>query len=181
MNAFYLKIASVTQAIIKDDSFMAILNMQNEIKAINSLRHRRDVLRTTLEPWDRAISDIQDSLSTIRQVVETGLSIRHVLTLKSPTGISFRRGIFTGLDGRDPIDTESSHLLSLVDRTLNDAKETFDAVRTSVALYESQQGISLASSMALLTELVFVFIPLSFSTSIFGMEMKVCLSNFVKK
>jgi hypothetical protein len=137
---------------------------------------QRENLGGLMGPWDSTVSEIQDALFTVRQTMKTGLSMCSVVQslerTNRPKMLAFRRGIFAGLDDGGYTDDKSEYFLSVVDRTLSDTKDTLDAVRTTIAIYESQQAISLATTMALLTELVFIFIPLSFSTSIFGMGIK---------
>lgn len=162
---------------IREDSLLGILSIQDEIKAIKTRRMQREDLGGLMGPWDSTVSEIQDALFTVRQTMKTGLSMCSVMQSLArpnhpPKMLAFRRGIFAGLDDGGYTDDKSEYFLSVVDRTLSDTKDTLDAVRTTITIYESQQAISLATTMALLTELVFLFIPLSFSTSIFGMDIK---------
>lgn len=61
------------------------------------------------------------------------------------------------------------HVESLKDRT----ERTFGALMSSMAIVESQRAISQAESISRLTELAFLFIPLGFATSTFGMQLQV--------
>lgn len=65
-----------------------------------------------------------------------------------------------------------NHVESLKDRT----ERTFGALMSSMAIAESQRAISQAESISRLTELAFLFIPLSFATSLFGMQLQVSTS-----
>lgn len=63
------------------------------------------------------------------------------------------------------------HVESLKDRT----ERTFGALMSSMAIVESQRAISQAESISRLTELAFLFIPLGFATSTFGMQLQVSI------
>lgn len=158
---------------------MAIQHMHDEVKTIRKRMRRLEDLDGSMD-WEGAFSDIQQALLTIRQTTVTGLAVRSVLDScarsNPPRRLAFRRGIFAGLDGgADSKDDQAAYLLSVIDGTLADVKDTLDAIRVSLAIHGSRQGISLATTMALLAELVFFFIPLSFSTSIFRMSIQVRL------
>lgn len=62
-----------------------------------------------------------------------------------------------------------NHVESLKDRT----ERTFGALMSSMAIVESQRAISQAESISRLTELAFLFIPLGFAASFFGMQLQV--------
>lgn len=58
--------------------------------------------------------------------------------------------------------------------------DTFQALMSTMSIMESKAAITQGHKMEKLTELAFVFIPMSFVASVFGMEVKVWLhSNFM--
>lgn len=56
--------------------------------------------------------------------------------------------------------------------------ETFHAVMSTLSIMESKAAIEQGHEVQKLTELAFVFIPLGFAASYFGMEIKVSLCVF---
>jgi len=67
-----------------------------------------------------------------------------------------------------------THLTSLIERI----ERTFAAIMSSMSILESQRAISQAASVNRLTELAFIFIPLSFGNSIFGMQIPAWSQNY---
>ena len=63
---------------------------------------------------------------------------------------------------------------NLIDRT----ERTFAAIMSSMSIVESQRAISQAESVSRVTELAFIFIPLSFAASIFGMDIPGWSENY---
>ncbi|KAI5849898.1 hypothetical protein BZA05DRAFT_419697 [Tricharina praecox] len=49
---------------------------------------------------------------------------------------------------------------------------SFEALMSTMSIIESRNAVSQGESISKLTELAFIFIPLSFATSFFGMEIK---------
>ena len=67
-----------------------------------------------------------------------------------------------------------TRLTSLIERI----ERTFAAIMSSMSILESQRAISQAESVNRLTELAFIFIPLSFGNSIFGMQIPAWSAHF---
>ncbi|KAF8432085.1 hypothetical protein BGX38DRAFT_1227080 [Terfezia claveryi] len=65
-------------------------------------------------------------------------------------------------------------LMSLIERI----ERSFAAIMSSMSILESQRAISQAASVNRLTELAFIFIPLSFGNSIFGMQIPAWSANY---
>ncbi|KAJ5088596.1 Mg2+ transporter protein CorA-like/Zinc transport protein ZntB [Penicillium angulare] len=72
-----------------------------------------------------------------------------------------------GVDDR--IDLES--LLEAIERVTERLRVTSASLTSNMALLESRKSIDEAHAVARLTELAFIFIPLSFATSVFGMQI----------
>jgi hypothetical protein len=66
---------------------------------------------------------------------------------------------------KDEVDTSSKDLFEKITLTQT-------ALRADMGLLESRRGIAEAESVARLTELAFIFIPLSFVASLFSMQIK---------
>ena len=62
-------------------------------------------------------------------------------------------------------------------RLLGRIEASFQALMSTMSIIESRNAVSQGESISKLTELAFIFIPLSFATSFFGMEIKVSYQN----
>lgn len=170
-------LVSIITDLIRNDAITAIIDMKNEMKAINTERRDLHAIENTIDLWDKTLSGIQEQLSVYRRAVKT-IFATHTALLWSEesstaTSLLFRRGLFTDFGEDMEANRYSKDLLKIIDESLSQATETFNTLRTTLSIYESQQAIAQASAINRLTEMVFIFIPLSFSTSIFGMQMKV--------
>jgi Mg2+ and Co2+ transporter CorA len=73
---------------------------------------------------------------------------------------------------------EFENLAQDVEEFKKRAESTFQALMSTMAIVESQKAISQAEAISKLTNLAFVFVPLSLTASIFGMNVVVSsLSN----
>lgn len=185
-HAVHESLVSIITTLIRNDTVTAIIDMKTEMRTINTGRRILHAVENSIDLWDRTLSGIQEQLSIYRQAVKSVFAAQSVLVMgpshqhhrhgqghDSP--LLFRRGLFA--DFGDDLDANkyTNDLLRLIDETLNQATETFNTLRTTLSIYESQQAIAQASAINRLTEMVFIFIPLSFSTSIFGMQVRVSL------
>lgn len=113
----------------------------------NTLQKKLVTWRIILGSWRKNLVDDSEKIRTTLGIIE-----QH------------------GLDNFKPAFQEMlGHVESLKDRT----ERTFGALMSSMAIVESQRAISQAESISRLTELAFFFIPLSFATSLFGMQLPV--------
>lgn len=66
-----------------------------------------------------------------------------------------------------------SRILDILEGLRKETNQTYTTLLSVVSIVEAQKAMAEAERLAKLTELAFLFIPLSFSTSIFGMQVKV--------
>ena len=64
-----------------------------------------------------------------------------------------------------------NHTLKQIDSYIEQSKKSYEALRADVALLENKRGIAQAESVGKLTELGFVFIPISCVAAIFSMQI----------
>jgi hypothetical protein len=170
-------LVSIITDLIRNDAITAIIDMKNEMRAINTERRDLHAIENTIDLWDTTLSGIQEQLTVYRRAVKTIFATHTALLWSEESSTSasllFRRGLFTDFGEDMDANRYSKDLLKIIDESLFQATETFNTLRTTLSIYESQQAIAQASAINRLTEMVFIFIPLSFSTSIFGMQMKV--------
>lgn len=86
--------------------------------------------------------------------------------------INFLKSFHYGSQGFPSIEARitecTNHIALLKHRT----KRTFKSLMANMLIVESERGIAEAESVTKLTELAFFFIPLTFSASIFSMQVK---------
>ncbi|KAI5780453.1 hypothetical protein EDC01DRAFT_274890 [Geopyxis carbonaria] len=89
-----------------------------------------------------------------------------------------------GLDERYCMDEGLHELKKVLEtaekkhkRLVSRTKEGFEALMSTISIIDSHAAISEAESISKLTELAFIFVPLSFTTSFFGMNIKEWSSN----
>lgn len=63
-------------------------------------------------------------------------------------------------------------LAGQIDKLIGQVEKAHQALRAELSILESRRGISEAEGVAKLTELAFVFIPLTFDSSLFSMQVK---------
>lgn len=71
------------------------------------------------------------------------------------------------------LKNEPQYLLNHIENSKDRVERLSNALVSTMSILESKKAISEAESISRLTELAFFFIPLSFTTSIFGMQIKV--------
>jgi len=111
---------------------------------------------------------LQSHLSSWRKVL-TGYSIelpRIQTSLKNFGDFSESCGISGDLQSRIYV------LRQRIEETMRQTEKVDASLRTEMSIIESRRGIAEAESVSKLTELAFIFIPISFAASVFGMQFK---------
>lgn len=73
--------------------------------------------------------------------------------------------------------TDFENVLSRIESLKDRMEKTANSLVSTMSILESKRAISEAESVSRLTELAFFFIPLSFATSLFGMQIPVSTLN----
>ncbi|KAL1623880.1 hypothetical protein SLS54_004347 [Diplodia seriata] len=163
-NPFYSLTEIFLLAVASENQFLNFMKRKiNATSAIGPRRHRR-------------ITDLQASKALIDDHVE---QIRGQLeTVK-------RRGGAKGLRGRTDLDDSTlttadetaaklikdyEHLLCVAETLSHNCKDNIGMMMNEAMYDESQKAIQQAESLGKLTFLAFFFVPLSFTTSFFGMN-----------
>lgn len=63
-------------------------------------------------------------------------------------------------------------LSGLIDNAYSQAEKVYNSLRTEMSIVDSRRGIAEAKGVSKLTELAFVFVPITFAASIFSMQIK---------
>lgn len=121
------------------------------------------VIQEKLLHWRSRLDSIETELRALHESVQ--IYARVILQRKRSTP--------------DYSDTELSTANVLVENNIAEISslrkrtaESYKSLMASISIVESKRGIAEAESVTKLTELAFLFIPLSFSTSVFGMQVK---------
>lgn len=70
------------------------------------------------------------------------------------------------------VDSKLGDLTRQTDELIGQVEKAHKALRAEMSILESKRGIAEAEGVAKLTELAFVFIPLTFASSLFSMQVK---------
>ena len=81
-----------------------------------------------------------------------------------------------GLGVQAKVQKEYLALSSVAKEAGERVERTFQSVASTMSILESKSAIAEAHSVGRLTELAFIFVPLSFVSSFFGMSVKVSLN-----
>ncbi|KAK3986832.1 hypothetical protein QBC44DRAFT_132579 [Cladorrhinum sp. PSN332] len=132
--------------------------------------------------WEHLLSNLAELDPMYRHALKTfsmALSVTKSVQQGTPTQqgtLAFHGGPSVDLAEENALSgtaaLKMSRLLHILDQVSASVEKTQSAFESRIALTERQHQLHEAKTMKRLTELAFLFIPLSLSTSIFGMEMK---------
>jgi len=174
-------------SIIRDDTMMLMAEMTMILDLVSfSLFSPHDDEFVAYSPrilrsdQDGTLVMIKNMCASIR---ETVLRLQGICSVIANAGddedVLFRNGFFGHLDYRTPgghdsgLWGECDALLKRVEILEARVTELSSRIRNMVSDEVSTVTIAEARSVKRITELAFLFIPLSFSTSIYGMDFKV--------
>jgi Mg2+ and Co2+ transporter CorA len=119
---------------------------------------------------DRHLEGMQQMSALVKHHADTAqmhaASAPHTLSLENnlqPDATTLRPAALR-------LSADFDHLLRVANALAYQYKECMEDLRNKAQLHESQQAIEQAKGMAHLTLLAFLFVPLSFTTSFFGMN-----------
>ncbi|KAJ5259308.1 hypothetical protein N7478_012289 [Penicillium angulare] len=122
------------------------------------------IMEERLPLWRQLISRAQ------RELPEFAASIRSFdsFITRIDSDVTDEESSESGSD----IEIDLDKLLKDVEKVTERLRVTSASLTSNMALLESRKSIDEAHAVARLTELAFIFIPLSFSTSVFGMQIE---------
>lgn len=143
-----------------NDWTSVLREMDKFLDEVDTLMSDNDTLQKKLVTWRIVLGSWRKNLVDDSEKIRTTLAaIKQQETIGEQSIGSFNSSFGELLN----------HVEGLKDRT----ERTFGALMSSIAIVESQRAISQAESISRLTELAFLFIPLGFATSTFGMQIQV--------
>lgn len=126
--------------------------------------------------WENLLANLAELDPIMRRTMETFSMVFSTLDPSPPLPLQFYRGPSVGWVDKTKLAADSSLQMERLLHIMNQLSERVDKTQSTfesrIALAERQHQLHESKTMKRLTELAFVFIPLSLSTSIFGMEMK---------
>jgi Mg2+ and Co2+ transporter CorA len=166
------------------DAFYAL----NEIFsfAASSEMHFLNLIDTKLDQYTESTENEFGSLPSLKYTKE--ILYRHIQktqqTLDSIRNAKHHKWPKAGTKGRgktkiaaDAIEQDFIHLLGRAEMMHKRCNEAIVVLMSSVSISESKKAIGQASRVARLTFLAFLFVPLSFTTSFFGMNVTELANN----
>ncbi|KAJ5441555.1 Mg2+ transporter protein CorA-like/Zinc transport protein ZntB [Penicillium cf. griseofulvum] len=170
-----LILARALTRIIKQDT-MTLLNQLRQILDEIDIDIIDDVkMEDRLSLWRNIINRAQRELPELRYSIEPFIEfLINLHPLSSPLEVAATR-LETTQDMHD--------LWKSIDRFIDRLQRTSASLNSNMALLESRRSIDEAHAVARLTELAFIFVPMSFASSVFGMQIEpfadpVPISNF---
>jgi hypothetical protein len=129
-------------------------------------------MSATLDGIDAAMGDdnaIQARLPAWRKLV---CSWRYLMTKWGPC-LKETSEFFGQAPEKATLKPKYDSLADGHERLARRVETTFQSLMSTMSIIESKNAIAQAESISKLTELAFIFIPLSFASSLFGMQIKV--------
>lgn len=128
-----------------------------DLEKLANLSYTRDILY-------RHIRSLQDALASFENITTNWPRANDDAARKAQ-------------NANNAIKQDFSHLLNLAHVLNKRCNEEITNIMSILSISESQQGIHLAKRLGRLTFLAFFFVPLSFTTSFFGMNVKELSDN----
>lgn len=141
----------------------------------------RPILHCILYDWWGTLEVIEGFLDEPRpqvqfEMVEVFGDLRKILFEGSETVKAAMKSIGEKEPGEKTLGGLEAELEGLLDRlegVKDRTEKATNALALTMSIHESKRAILEAESISRLTELAFFFIPLSFATSVFGMQIQV--------
>lgn len=168
--------------IVEIDTAEALSQIRGQLYTIQSDIHS-DGIHEKWRMWQKYLTGLSERERMLGQCINSALTcMEDVGTTGTGTVGRLFRGTSTAsgrcIHDKAPQSLKVLHrgflaLREVLKEMRSEVKETSNALTATMSIIESERAISEAGSVARLTELAFLFVPLSFSASIYGMQMKV--------
>ncbi|KAB8263102.1 hypothetical protein BDV32DRAFT_136167 [Aspergillus pseudonomiae] len=150
--------------IIRQDT-LTLLRVLNEILSDMEIDILDDTkMEDRLALWRQLISKAERELSDL---ITSTRSFLAFFDITHPANTSLAVA-----DGSSDIIRSVSDLFDQINQILTRLRRASSSLTSNMGLLDSRRSIDEAHAVTRLTELAFIFIPLSFSTSVFGMQIE---------
>ncbi|KAJ6021627.1 Mg2+ transporter protein CorA-like/Zinc transport protein ZntB [Penicillium herquei] len=146
------------------DTFALLKQLRHTLDEIDIEILNDERMEDRLALWRQIISRAQQELPELATSIEPFVAF---MTKIDPDGV-YEEGQTNDPDGK--LDLKS--LLKNIERTRDRLRGTSASLTSNMGLLDSRRSIDEAHAVTRLTELAFIFIPLSFAASVFGMQVK---------
>lgn len=145
-------------AIIQSDTLNVLNLMDSALREIG-----RDMLDNSL---------MQQRLIHWRHLLERFDTVLDQLELSFTNFKDFLAVVNYDFENSSSLDVQMKNVNARIARLKQSTKRSYKSLMSNISILESQRGIAEAESVTKLTELAFFFIPLTFSASIFSMQVR---------
>ena len=151
--------------IILSDTLTILGSMDAALTAISLVMLDESILQSRVDNWRRIHNQFEGELRRIE------LSLHRFAGFGKESGK--RKAIYDKIWGNANWSKATfAKCLSQISSVRQRTQRSQKALMTTMSLVESKRGIAEAESVTKLTELAFLFIPLTFSASVFSMQVK---------
>jgi len=181
--------------IIERDSYVLLAMIAHNLQDIHNEMRFKETVQQRLEDWQELFVDYREHILSTRACISNLVKNLQTLSARTehtdPCAQNFTRHAgHRSQIKHDPMSGAANKfprlygqllcLLEQVDSVYLEIQETSTALMSTMSIIESGKAIEGAEEVTKLTELAFFFVPLGFSASIFGMQVKVAKSRTVK-
>jgi len=182
--------------IIERDSYVLLAMITHSLQDIHNEMLLKETIEQRLEDWQELFVVYREQILSTRACISNLVNNLETLSARTehtdPCAQNFTR--HAGHRSQIIYDRTISNaakkfprlygqllcLLEQADSVYLEIQETSTTLMSTMSIIESGRAIEEAEGVSKLTELAFFFIPLGFSASIFGMQVKVAKSRSVK-
>jgi Mg2+ and Co2+ transporter CorA len=162
-------ILNIITKMILDDTVTVLSRLNEALDEMDLSMADDEILRKSLRDWRNRFGRWRKGL--LRQRASLAY-VRRVLGLYSTSSSSqFGAGKSSSTPSRQNTENELLSLEDELEATQKRIDGTFQALMSTMSIIESQEAIAQAETVSKLTYLAFFFIPPTFVTGIFGMNI----------
>jgi Mg2+ and Co2+ transporter CorA len=171
-------IKNIIQQFVLDDILMTLSDFREVLDFVDLAMSSDIVLRNCLQNWRTLFGRWRKGLSHYGISTAYVLGILHhertseIESVEAKDSQNFKDKMLS-----PSMVPEFENLAQDVEEFKKRAESTFQALMSTMAIVESQKAIAQAEAISKLTNLAFVFVPLTLSASLFGMNVVVSISS----
>jgi hypothetical protein len=170
-NTEQLNLAKPLFQIIKQDTLSLLKQLSHVFDEVETGILDDAIMEDRLSSWRRVIGRAQRELPDLRASMKPFFDF---IALLEPPGTSITEGSMTN----EPEESEDfREFLKEINQASERLHRTSALLTSNMGLLDSRRSIDEARAVSRLTELAFIFIPLSFATSVFGMQVEPFADN----
>jgi len=178
-------VARLLFRIIERDSYMLLTTISEGLHGIQNTMHISDDIHQHMALWQDLFVKYREHVFCIRRCMSNLINCLKALDGDSTTDVyslvitrhpghkSQKLHTCTPTTKDSEFYDDLISLLEQVEAVYLEIQETSNSLISIISIIESERAIDEAEGISKLTELAFFFIPLGFSSTLFGMQVKV--------